>query len=335
MRLLLDGNNLAWAGYYALERAMKPEDDERRLRVAELGIAGGVLGAIARRGEPPESKTAPGLTRAVIAFDEGRPLRRRAMYAPYQTGRENDPKFMTNEPTILRAIDGFATAMAQAPVDVLRGVNTEADDLIAGVVQADPGLTRIVSTDRDFLQLIGRELSVYAPVKKLIVDEGNFFEAVAPKASSGVAVVFPRERFLDYRAMIGDPSDNIAGVPGVGPLTAAKLLAEAPIEQYYGREAAVRAACGRKSAAIEAAFADGSAQATIERNRTLMDLRLPAPCWEKLEELTTRGTWDRAAFEAWFDELRLAAVNKDELFAAMEELDAARSGGTGGATTQA
>ena len=50
MFLLLDGNNIAWAGYYALERAMKPEDDERRSRVAMLGLAAGILGAIARGG---------------------------------------------------------------------------------------------------------------------------------------------------------------------------------------------------------------------------------------------------------------------------------------------
>lgn len=321
MMLLLDGNNLAWAGYYALERAMKPEDDERKRRVAELGLAGGVLGAIARRGEPPESEQARRLTRVVLAFDKGRPLRRRAMYPPYQTGREGDPKFMQNEPTILAAIDDFAAAMANAPVDVARGENTEADDIIAGFVQAHPTTPkRIVSTDRDFLQLIGPEISVYAPVKRLIIDESNFFDAAAPKTSAGDAVVFPRERFLDYRALIGDPSDNIIGVPGIGPLTSAKLLAAAPVEAYYGNADAVRAACGRKSAAVEAAFADGTAQQIVERNCALMDLRRPAPCWEQLDELTTRGTWDRVKFEAWFDDIRMTSVMKDQLFGAFEEL---------------
>ncbi len=53
MFLILDGNNIAWAGYYALERAMKPESPERRARVALLGLAGMALGAIARGGTPP------------------------------------------------------------------------------------------------------------------------------------------------------------------------------------------------------------------------------------------------------------------------------------------
>jgi len=321
MLLLIDGNNMAWAGYYGLERAMKPEDDERKRRVAELGVAGAILGAIARRGEPPESKAPQRLTRVAICFDKGRPLRRRAMYPPYQTGREGDPKFIQNEPTILAAIDDFAAAMAHAPVDVLRGDNTEADDLIAGMVKAHPETrTRIVSTDRDFLQLIGPKLSVYAPVKRIIIDESNFFEAAAPRTSKGDPVRFPRERFLDYRALIGDPSDNIAGVPGIGPLTAARLLAENTVEAYFGHPEAVRSACGRKSEAIERAFADGSAAEVVERNRTLMDLRRPAPCWDALDELTARGTWDRASFESWFDALRLSSVNKDELFGVLEGL---------------
>jgi DNA polymerase-1 len=321
MLLLIDGNNMAWAGYYGLERAMKPEDDERKRRVADLGVAGAILGAIARRGEPPESKVAPSIERVAICFDQGRPLRRRAMYPPYQTGREGDPKFIQNEPTILAAIDDFAAAMVDAPVDVLRGENTEADDLIAGTVQARASMeTRIVSTDRDFLQLVGPKLSVYAPVKRIIIDESNFFDAAAPRTSKGEPVTFPRERFLDYRALIGDPSDNIAGVNGIGPLTAAKLLAANRVEAYFGNPDAVRTACGRRSESVERAFGDGTAQQVVERNRELMDLRRPAPCWERLEELTARGTWDSNAFESWFDGLRLSAVNKDELFAVFNQL---------------
>ncbi|MEX0750559.1 MAG: hypothetical protein WD359_07085, partial [Dehalococcoidia bacterium] len=194
---------------------------------------------------------------------------------------------------------------------------------IAGMVHAHPeGTARIVSTDRDFLQLIGPKLSVYAPVKRIIIDESNFFEAAAPRTSKGDPVVFPRERFLDYRALIGDPSDNIMGVPGIGPLTGAKLLAAAPVTDYFGNPDAVRAACGRRSDGVERAFADGAAEQVVERNRALMDLGIPAPPWERLDELTSRGTWDRAKFEAWFDDIRLSSVNKDELFTVFAELSA-------------
>lgn len=327
MRLILDGNNLAWAGFYALERAMKPEDEERRRRVAMLGLVAGALGAVARAGEPPNVEPENEIDDVAICFDEGRPLRRRAVYPPYQTGREGDPKFVENEPTILAAISEFCgIALKTLPVDVVRGKNTEADDLIAGLVQRNSeDETRIVSTDRDFLQLVGPHTSVYAPVKKLVVTEENFSEVSSPKTSSGVPIVFPRERFLDYRTLIGDPSDNISGIPGMGELSAARLLAESPLESYFGEPERVRAALGRRSAALEGAFSDGSAREIAARNRALMDLRLPSPVWDGIDAMTTRGTWDETAFRAWFEEQRVSALDANALFSRLERLASLRA----------
>ena len=85
---------------------------------------------IARDGSPPNTTPGDPVTRVTIAFDQGRPLRRREAYPAYQTGREADPKFVGNEGLILRAIAAFSEIAATAlPVDVLRGTNTEADDL--------------------------------------------------------------------------------------------------------------------------------------------------------------------------------------------------------------
>lgn len=317
MLLLIDGNNLAWAGYYGLERVMKPEDDARRLRVALLGLSSMTLGAIARGGAPP-GETGEALTRVALCFDEGRPLRRRQTYPAYQTGRENDPKFMTNEATILAAIAEFsAMASTMLPIEIVRGENTEADDLIAGLVQAHPDTPkRIVSTDRDFMQLIGPSLSIYAPVKKLIVTEDNFFEAISLKGR------FPRDRFVDYRALTGDPSDNLPGVPGIGEVTASKLLAAHPLDAFFAEPALAAAALGRKSDALIRTLADPATRGIVERNRALMDLRIPAPCWDQLAALTSRGTWDRAAFEAWYAAEKISAVERESLFAALEALAA-------------
>jgi DNA polymerase-1 len=323
--LILDGNNLAWAGYYALERVMKPDDDERRRRVALLGLAGGVLGAIGRAGEPPGAPAPTPVGRVAICFDEGRPLRRRKIFAPYQTGRERDPKFIAYEPIVLAAIAEFAAACAALPVDVVRGKNTEADDLIAGLVQANPDARkRIVSTDRDFLQLIDASTSVYAPVKKLVIDESNFDDCVLPKGATRVSL---RSCYVDYRALTGDTSDDLPGVPGIGPLSAVKLLANGPLDAYFGDAARVRAALGRRSELVERAFAGNAAREIVVRNRTLMDLRLPAPCWDELDALTTRGAWDRPAFQAWFDEQRFSGVDAPALLARLESLAEGRAAG--------
>ncbi|MHB8516260.1 MAG: hypothetical protein ACYDCT_12865 [Dehalococcoidia bacterium] len=321
MFLIIDGNNLAWAGYYALERAMKPDTPERRQRVALLGLAGMALGAMARGGVAPGAAACE-LSRVAICFDDGRPLRRRAIYPPYQMGREADAKFTGNEPTILAAIGEFSTmAAAMLPVEVLRLTNTEADDLIAGLVAANAATPkRIVSGDRDFLQLISATTSIYSPVKKVVIDETNFFEEAAPKTAAGERVVFPRERFLDYRTVVGDPSDTLPGVPGAGPVSAAKLVAAAPLAGYFGRPDGVRAALGRRNEPMERAFADGTAEAIVRRNRTLMDLRVPSPCWDELDEAARRGTYERAAFAAWLAEQRMSSVDEKLLLAQMEAL---------------
>lgn len=322
MLLILDGNNLAWAGFYALERAMKPEDEERRRRVAMLGLIGGVLGSIARAGEPPGSAIDHRLTDVAICFDEGRPVRRRALYPPYQTGREGDPKFVQNEPTILAAVAEFEEMAARMlPVAVVRGRDVEADDLIAGLAHRHDGqAVRIVSTDRDFLQLLGPNVTVYAPVKKLVITETTLMDAVAPKTSSGERVVFPRDRFLDYRTMIGDPSDNIEGIPGMGELSAARLMAAAPLASYFGSPARVRSVLGRRSDALERAFADGTAEAITARNRELMDLRRPSPVWDGIDDMTVRGRWDEAAFRSWIEEQRPGALDADALFSRLRSL---------------
>src|SRR5690606_29319160 len=147
------------------------ETPEQYVRATELGLTQSVLGLILRAGEPPPEPGEPHpprheVKRVIVVFDQGRPLRRRSIYPPYQTGRESDPSFMEHEQHVLQGIAGFIEGMQSAPVTILRGVNTEADDLIAasvlndGVEEAE-GHVRIASTDRDFMQLVGGELSIY------------------------------------------------------------------------------------------------------------------------------------------------------------------------------
>src|SRR5690606_10052891 len=109
------------------------------------------------------------------------------------------------------------------PITILRGKNTEADDLISAAVSQSPHeQVRIASTDKDFLQLIDERVSIYSPVKRLVITTENFTEATAPRGSDEQTIAFPRERYLDYRVASGDASDNLPGIPGVGTLTAAR-----------------------------------------------------------------------------------------------------------------
>ncbi len=340
MLLILDGNNLAWAGFHALRRPMKAETPERKTRAALIGLAQAVLGLIARGGDlagsagsgqtPLFAETSPGLTGVAIAFDEGRPLRRRAIYPAYQTGREANPAFVENEPYVLDAIAAFVELATHLPVEVLRGVNTEADDLIAARALAATEPVRIVSTDRDFLQLVDERVAVASPVKRVVITADNFVEEAAPRDAGGAPAAFPRERYLDYRAASGDASDDLPGIPGVGPLTAARLLAAAPLASYFEEPARAGAVLGRRNARLETALASGEARAVVERNRALMDLRAAAALYPDLRPYTRRGQWDEAALRAWLREERLAGIDTEAVVTGCAALAGAeQSAGSG------
>ncbi|MBI5948365.1 MAG: hypothetical protein HY875_09525 [Chloroflexi bacterium] len=305
MLLVIDGNNVAWAGFHALCRPMNADTPEKLRRAALLGLAQGVLGLTTRGGEAPG--TTPGeAAEVVVAFDHGRPLRRRQIFPAYQTGRERNPSFMEYEEYVVGAIDRFVEMARLLPVTVLRGTNTEADDLAAAATGQHAGPVRIASTDRDFLQLVDERVTVYSPVKKLLVTVANFADATAPSDSGGTAAPFPRERYLDYRAASGDASDDLPGIPGVGTLTAARLLAQRPIEAYFAAPRLAAQVLGRRQAKLEAALASGEAREVFERNRDLMDLRAAAERFPSLDEYRAVGRWDERGARAWLEDERIA-----------------------------
>ena len=329
MLLVVDGNNVAWAGFHALRKPMRADTPEKKVRAGLLGLTQSVLGFAVRAGEPPTGR--PGgqaglfdeprqrVSRLVIAFDEGRPLRRRAIFPPYQTGRESDPSFMENEKHVLEAVASFIELARSLPVTILRGTNTEADDLIAAVIQQSADVpARIASTDKDFLQLVDERVSIYSPVKRLVVTTENFTEATAPRGSDDQPVAFPRERYLDYRVASGDASDNLPGIPGVGNLTAARLLAAAPLDAYFDDPAKASAVLGRRNARLEAALAGTEGREAVERNRNLMDLRAAALNYSDLGPYSQHGTWDEPTFRAWVADQRIAGLEVEPSVACLE-----------------
>ena len=101
--------------------------------------------------------------------------------------------------------------------------NYEADDLIGTLSATAPKEMKviIVTGDRDEFQLIKENVHVYF-TKKGITQIGNYDEAAFQKEYEGLS---PRQ-IIDLKGLMGDTSDNIPGVPGVGPKTALKLIKE-------------------------------------------------------------------------------------------------------------
>ncbi len=159
--------------------------------------------------------------RAVAALDSGRDTVRRERYPAYKANRKEIDEDLRSQfvhiPAMLEALGLAAIAIP----------GYEADDIVAAIRSAYPEDEIIViSSDKDLAQLVNSRTFLYDGVKDRIIDAA----AVAEKF--GV----PPEKMRDFLALTGDSSDNVPGVPGIGPKTAAKLLADfRDIDDMYAR----------------------------------------------------------------------------------------------------
>ncbi|MBI4832878.1 MAG: hypothetical protein HY801_15265 [Candidatus Lindowbacteria bacterium] len=149
-----------------------------------------------------------------VAFDTPRETFRHKMYDQYKATRAEQPEEMRHQiPLIKEVVDAFNIAAFE-----LDGY--EADDVLATLAKraASEGIEAVIVTgDKDMLQLISDNIKVLNPHK-----ENFLYDAGAVKERFGVGP----EKIRDLMAMAGDSIDNIPGVPGVGPKTAAGLLNE-------------------------------------------------------------------------------------------------------------
>jgi len=148
-----------------------------------------------------------------VIFDAGRETFRNAIYEEYKANRDETPEDLIPQFPIVRE----ATEALGLPAVELTGY--EADDLIAAYAKqaSAQGLkVKIVSSDKDLMQLVDDNVCMFDPMKNKIVDEAGVFEKFG---------VTP-DKVIDVQALAGDTADNIPGVPGIGIKTAAQLINE-------------------------------------------------------------------------------------------------------------
>jgi DNA polymerase-1 len=154
-------------------------------------------------------------THVAVAFDLSRHSFRTDEYAAYKDGRSETPtEFKSQIPIIQQLLDAFG-------IKWLTKVNFEADDIIATLAtrsEAAGFSTLISSGDRDAIQLVDETITLLYPVKG-VTDLARYTPATV-EAKYGVTP----ERYRDLAALVGEKSDNLPGVPGVGPKTAAKWI---------------------------------------------------------------------------------------------------------------
>jgi DNA polymerase-1 len=171
--------------------------------------------------------------RALVFFDLGGAMDRLALLPEYKAHREEMPEALSKQIPIIKEL---TRAMGLGGIEE-DGV--ESDDLLASQAWSLAGKgdqVVIVSSDKDFAQIVGERIRIMLPPPSANPKLGwRLMDEAGVREKFGV----PPSRIADYLALVGDASDNIPGLGGVGPKTAAKWLAE------YGSLEGVIAAADR------------------------------------------------------------------------------------------
>ena len=166
-------------------------------------------------------------TRTIIVFDgKGGSNRRRKIFPEYKAGRKMSVRLnrhldvsLTREQEhkmMIRQLNRLIEYLECLPLTIITQDNIEADDVIGYCSKHlfKDNKSTIMSTDKDFLQLIDKNIRVYSPTKKLMYDEERVLDEY------GIAST----NFLLYRILDGDKSDGIPGIKGAGLKTLLKMF---------------------------------------------------------------------------------------------------------------
>lgn len=235
-----------------------------------------------------------------FALDTGRPTFRHREFLPYKAARAPAPTPLVEQ---LRRLDELLERTGGV---VLGSPGFEADDVLATVaadLRAQGRPTRVVSGDRDLLQLAFGSVVVEF-VGRRGKDAVTYDEA-AVRERFGV----PPWRLPSFVALVGDPSDNLPSVPGIGPVTAKKLLKDR-------EDAAELLAAGAELPARVAQLLGAHAE-QITRTEQLARLRVDAPL-PRPPHLATPRVEHLLALRHWFDSLEFKSLlpRVDKLIAA-------------------
>lgn len=233
-------------------------------------------------------------THIAVAFDVSRDTFRSRMYPEYKATRAKTPPEFAGQVELIKQI------LEALNIAVVTADGFEADDILATLAHASSVPVSIVSGDRDSFQLIKDDVTILYPKKGM--SDLAIMNAAAVEEKYGV----PPERYRDLAALVGESSDNLPGVPGVGPKTAAKWIV-----QYGSLEAilADKESVGGKVGDALREHADQVAQ-NYQLNRLVED----APVATDVDDYAKRD-YDPTVVHDTFDALEFAAL-RPRLFAA-------------------
>lgn len=225
-----------------------------------------------------------------VAFDTKGPVFRHLLYKDYKANRPPMPEDLVEQLAYIRRTVSAYGMLA------LEQEDQEADDLIASAARRMAALGHevvVISGDKDLLQLVSPQITMWDPMKNTLMGEAEVVGKYGVGASG----------LLDFFALTGDSSDNVPGVPGIGPKTAEKFMVEyGSLEQLYGAAPTLK-----KSKVVESLLAHRE-QAFLSRD--LVRLNSAAPVPEQLESYRWPGP-DSEALRALWTELEFYSLLKD------------------------
>lgn len=217
-------------------------------------------------------------THIAVIFDAGRLTFRNRLYDAYKAHRPPPPEELIPQFALVReATEAFGVPAIELP-------DWEADDLIAAYALATTqagGQVTIVSSDKDLMQLIRPGVDMLDPIKQKPIGPAEVMEKFG---------VTP-DKMIEVQALIGDSTDNVPGVPGIGPKGAAQL-----INEFGNVEAVLAAAPGMKPSKRRDMLIEHAEKARISRQLVLLREDTPLP--QPIEALAQRDA-DRARLVAW------------------------------------
>ncbi|MCB1418150.1 MAG: DNA polymerase I, partial [Notoacmeibacter sp.] len=205
---LVDGSAYIFRAYHALPQLTRKSDG---LPVGAVSGFCNMLWKLLRQARDTSVGVTP--THFAVIFDYSSKTFRNEMYPEYKANRSAPPEDLIPQFGLIRQ----ATHAFGLPCIEMEGY--EADDIIATyakLAREAGGDATIISSDKDLMQLVNEKVSMYDPMK----DKDIRIPDVIEKWGVGP------DKMIDLQALTGDSVDNIPGVPGIGPKTAAQLLEE-------------------------------------------------------------------------------------------------------------
>jgi DNA polymerase-1 len=285
---IVDGHGYIFRAHYGLMNSSKGERREVRLSTSE-GMPTGALYVFSRMLMRLEEDFAP--RRMAVVFDDKSGVKtfRAEMYPAYKATRKDPPEELVVQ------MDYFAKVVQGMGWPVLAVPGVEADDVIATLVERarERGWEVVIfSADKDIMQMVG--------------DHVSMIDALHQKTYTREEVIkkmgVPPEKIPDFLALVGDTSDNVPGIRGVGDKTAANLL-----DQYGTLENLIAVNPVVPRIAIKQPFRDPEQLARIQISRKLVELRRDVPLPRALDDLVV-GEWNLPELYQLFTELEFQVL---------------------------